>query len=155
MNPRALLGLSKAEEREFTAMDRAMRDAGAWLDDPAMLRMAHPVRLMAAPVTAQGITIITMAEPRHQGLVRELLAKRVGTIEIFKELERRGDERLRAFYSMHTGTAEVTGGFGNELPPPIRKCRLGAVSRRLSRFGQFLAAIQCTQSPAQHDTRCG
>jgi hypothetical protein len=113
LNPRDLLGLNKAEEREFTAMDRAMRDARAWLDDPSMLRLAHPVRLMATPATAPAITLITMAESRHHSLVRELLAKRMATIDIFKELERRGDQRLLAFYEMHTGTAELSGGFGN------------------------------------------
>jgi hypothetical protein len=113
LNPRGLLGLNKAEEREFNNMDKAMRDARAWLDDPALFRLAHPVRLMATPAAAPAISLITMAESRHHNLVRELLAKRVSTIDIFNELDRRGDQRLLTFHEMHTGAAERSGGFGN------------------------------------------
>lgn len=113
LNPRDMLQLSRAEEREFAAMDKAMREAATWLDDPAVFQLAHPARLSATPATAPNITLMSIAEPRHQPLVRELLAKRMATIDVFQELERRGDRRLLTFYSMHTGTAEASGGFGN------------------------------------------
>lgn len=113
LNPYDSLSLSKAEEREFAAADRAMRDARAWLEDPAMFRLAHPVRLLASPNTSPNITLITVAEPRHQPLVRELLARGVATIDLFQELERRGDDRLRTFYALQTEAAAMSGGFGN------------------------------------------
>lgn len=113
MSAHDILQLSRAEEREVAAMNKAMREAATWLDDPAIFKLAHPARLSATPATAPNITLMSIAEPRHQPLVRELLAKRVATIDVFQELERRGDRRLLAFYSMHTGTAEASGGFGN------------------------------------------
>lgn len=113
LNSKGPLQLSPAEEREMNGMHKAMRDAKAWLEDPGMFKLAHPVRLAAAPAMAPSITLMTIAEPRHQPLAQKLLSERMATVDIFKELAARRDSRMLGFYMMHAGTAEMSGGFGN------------------------------------------
>lgn len=136
------LGLDKAESKVFDQMERDMREARQWLEDPAVFRLAHPARVAATPAAAPDITLITMAESRSHRMVRELLTKQLGTINIFEALESANDRRLRSFWLLHTGTAEVTGGFGNgSAGPTMHAMRFALAGGRVYSFTERAIAL--------------
>lgn len=135
MTPLDLLQLTKAEERELESIERATRDARTWLEDPAMCRLAHPVRCAAAPATSPAFTTIQLAEPRNQPLLKTMLAKQLATVDIFTRLTDEGDRRVFVFHELHTGAAAAAGGFGNGAAgPTVHALRFATCGGRVYSF---------------------
>ncbi|MEJ6002629.1 hypothetical protein [Paucibacter soli] len=142
MHLRDYFDLTKAEDRQLLQLEKQMREASAWLDEPAIFQLPHPGRVLASPSTAPAMTMMTLAEPKNQSKVTAWLDKGLATIDIFKGLDDLDDKRIHIFHALHRGTAEATGGFGaGTAGPMVQALRFQQCGGRIYSFSNELVQL--------------
>lgn len=134
-------GLTKDEVRVFDQAEKSMRDV-TWQDDPAVMRLPHPARVAVIPVATPSMMLVTVADPRHQPMVRDLMRQGAGTLAIYQALQAAGDQRIDAFTRMHATSAEHLGGFGSgSAGPTVQGIRFSVAGGRIYSFSDELVEL--------------
>lgn len=140
MSSNSLLGLTKEEARIFDQAEK-LRDV-TWMDDPGVMRLPHPARVAAVPVATPALMLMTLADPRHQNMVRDLMRRGAGTLSIYQALMDAGDHRIEAFNKMHSNAAATSGGFGSgSAGPTVHGIRFGLTGGRIYSFSDELVEL--------------